>query len=143
MLFLGDANPKICVDGAKSMGITFPYNVDLIKLSHHGSKANTSNRLLKSFPTQYYLVSTDGSGMKVPNKAVLAHLLAVNENNKEPIWLFCNYEWWEDIYHGWYFSKNDKKKYLDTGRLKVCFLDENGVEIKGGVKVYGKCSEVG
>lgn len=44
---------------------------------------------------------------------------------------------------GWYFSENDKKKYLDTGRLKVCFLDENGVEIKGGVKVYGKCSEVG
>lgn len=143
MLFLGDANPKICVDGAKSMGITFPCNVDLIKLSHHGSKANTSNRLLKSFPTQYYLVSTDGSGMKVPNKAVLAHLLAVNENNKEPVWLFCNYEWWEDSYHGWYFSENDKKKYLDTGRLKVCFLDENGVEIKGGVKVYGKCSEVG
>lgn len=142
MLFLGDASPKVCVDGTKNAGIKLPCDIDLMKLSHHGSKSNTSNTLLKAFPTRHYLVSTDGSGKKVPNKAVIAHLIATASEQKEPIWLLTNYEWWEDAYHGKFFSEKDKEKYLDTGKLKICLLDEDGLKIKDGVKVYGQCIEV-
>lgn len=142
MLFLGDASPKVCVDGTKNAGIKLPCNIDLMKLSHHGSKSNTSNTLLKAFPTRHYLVSTDGSGKKVPNKAVIAHLIATASEQKEPIWLLTNYEWWEDAYHGKFFSEKDKEMYLDTGKLKICLLDEDGLKIKDGVKVYGQCIEV-
>ena len=142
MLFLGDANPKVCVEGAKHSEIENPCPVDLIKLSHHGSKANMSDELLSFFPTQYYLVSTDGSRKKVPNKTVLAHLLTASDSEK-PVWLLANYEWWADMYHEKYFTEGDKENYLKTVRLKVKFLDSKGIEVNGDIKIYGQYDGVG
>ena len=142
MLFLGDSNPKVCVEGAKHAGIKNPCPVDLIKLSHHGSKANMSDELLSFFPTQYYLVSTDGSRKKVPNKTVLAHLLTVSDSEK-PVLLLANYEWWADMYHEKYFTEGDKENYLKTERLKVKFLDSKGIEVNGDTKIYGQYDGMG
>ena len=75
LAFLADAVPAVCLRGLKQHQIQLPYPIDLFKLSHHGSRSNTSDRLLSGLPTQHYLLSTNGHEKKVPSKVVIAHLL--------------------------------------------------------------------
>jgi beta-lactamase superfamily II metal-dependent hydrolase len=79
-LFLGDAFPSTVIDGLKKLGFSErnKLNVDLVKLSHHGSKSNTSIELLKMIATQQYVISTDGSKHGLPNKMTLARIHHVN-----------------------------------------------------------------
>lgn len=136
LAFLGDAVPSVCMKGLKAHGITSPYPVDLLKISHHGSRGNTSDKLLKALPTKNYLLSTDGNHKKVPNKVMLAHILK-NSSNDENIKLFCNYEWWEDEYHGTYFTKKDCNEVLNRGKLSLEVLGLDGKKIKDGLLVNG------
>lgn len=134
--FLADAKPAVCVRGLKECGFEGCYSVDLLKISHHGSRSNMSDRILNKIRTNNYLLSTNGKEQKVPNKAVIAHLLKCAQKNE--LQLYCNYDWWETVYYGKYFTEDDKKKYLDTGRLKLILLDEEEIEVKDGLKIYGE-----
>lgn len=136
LAFLGDAVPSVCLKGLKAHGITSTYPVDLLKISHHGSRGNTSDKLLMTLATKNYLLSTDGNHKKVPNKVMLAHILkksCIDEN----ITLFCNYEWWEDEYHGTYFTKKDHHEVLNIGKLSLEVLDSEKKIIKDGLSVNG------
>ena len=86
--FLADAKPSVCIQGLKELKIKLPYQVDVLKLSHHGSKSNTSDALLKKLKTEIYALSTNGNGQRVPNKAVVAHLL---KNAPEHNGFFLNF----------------------------------------------------
>ncbi len=44
---------------------------------------------------------------------MIAHILKNAE--KEPVQLLCNYDWWEIVYYGKYFTQEDKEVYLDCG----------------------------
>ena len=113
-----------------------PYKVDVLKLSHHGSKSNTSDVLLKNLKTDIYALSTNGNGQRVPNKAVVAHLL---KNAPEyEVTLACNYDWWETAYQGKYFTDKDRETYIDGNKLKLLLLDENDFEVKDGLYIYGE-----
>lgn len=136
LVFLGDALPSVCIKGLKKHDIKEPYSVELIKISHHGSRSNTSDRLLKFLPTENYLLSTNGNNGKVPSKVVLAHLLK-NCNNK-CIKLYCNYRWWELEYAGKFFTEIDKKNILDKNKLEVQYIESKGIELKAGIKLYGR-----
>ncbi len=133
--FLADARPAVCVRGLKALGFD-RYHADLVKLSHHGSKNNTSDTILKKLITQNYLLSTNGNAQKVPNKAVIAHILKNAE--KEPIQVLCNYDWWEIVYYGKYFTQEDKEVYLDTDKLRLILLNDEGTKVRDGLKVYGE-----
>lgn len=75
LAFLGDAKPSVCLQGIKKINDADHFEVDLLKLSHHGSRSNTSDSLLKTIRTNNYLLSTNGHHKKVPSKVVLSHLL--------------------------------------------------------------------
>ena len=136
--FLADASSSVCIKGLKKLKINMPCDVDILKLSHHGSKSNTSDALLKYLKTQIYLLSTNGNKQKVPNKAVVAHLL--KNSLKQEITLACNYDWWETTYHGKYFTNEDKEKFLYTNKLELLMLGENGIKVKDGLNIYGEWS---
>lgn len=137
--FLADALPSVCLNGLKKFDINGPCNVDLFKLSHHGSRSNTSDKILKILSTENYLLSTNGNGSSVPSKVMLAHLLKnAEENNKKTIQLLCNYSWWDSIYHDKYFTDKDKREYIVPKKIILTELDENMIKIKDGLEVYGE-----
>lgn len=61
LLFLGDSFSKTYLNNLlewkKKSGIKY---FDMIKVSHHGSKFNTSDDFLKNFDSPLYLISTNG-----------------------------------------------------------------------------------
>ena len=81
-LFLADSHPKGIVTQLKALGCSKdrPLEVEAMKVSHHGSKANTSKELLEIVKTENYIISTNGSGHNHPNKRTLARILSVNPN---------------------------------------------------------------
>ena len=136
LAFLGDARPSVCLQGIKKINDADHLEVDLLKLSHHGSRSNTSDPLLKTIKTNNYLLSTNGHHKKVPNKVVLSHLLK-NAGEKD-INLYCNYDWYNTEYHEKYFTLEDRKEFLDTKKLSLHLLDDQAIEIKDGCYVYGE-----
>lgn len=137
--FLGDAKPSVCLKGLKTLMITEPYNIDFLKLSHHGSMGNTNSVLLRKFNTKNYLLSTNGNQRKTPQKAVVSQLLKNCINmNKDHISLFCNYDWWETTFSNQFFTKYDNIKYIDTGKLRLCVLETEPLNIRDGLVFYGK-----
>lgn len=81
-LFLADSHPKGIVTQLKTLGYSKdkPLEVEVMKVSHHGSKANTNKELLEIVKTENYIISTDSSGHNHPNKRTLARILNVNPN---------------------------------------------------------------
>ena len=81
-LFLGDAHPNGIVKQLKALGYSKdnPLEVEAMKVSHHGSKANTNRELLEIVKSENYIISTDSSGHNHPNKRTLARILSVNPN---------------------------------------------------------------
>lgn len=61
--------------------------IDLLKVSHHGSKANTDRPLLKMIKCKKFLISTSGKVHKHPDHALIARLV-VDLNEPE---IFFNY----------------------------------------------------
>lgn len=136
LAFLGDSVPTVCIKGLKEQKINIPYNVDAIKISHHGSRSNTSDKLLKALPTENFLLSTNGKGGKVPSKVLIAHLLKCSLF--ETINLYCNYKWWVQEYNNKYFTLEDQEKYFEKNTLKVIGLESEGTEICQEMVFYGK-----
>ena len=70
----GDAYPSVVIEGWRRLtaGRGKAPNVDLLKLSHHGSHTNTSPSLLSTLKPKRVLISTDGSGYGHPHAETLA-----------------------------------------------------------------------
>lgn len=81
MMFLGDAHPSVIVDNLKKLDYSQvnKLKIDLMKVSHHGSKANTSDELLGMIECNKFIISTDGSNHGLPNKEALARIIAKHE----------------------------------------------------------------
>lgn len=68
-LFLGDSHPDAIVQSLKKLGASkvLPMKVDAIKVSHHGSRGNTTPELLDLVSCKRFLISTNGSHFKNPH----------------------------------------------------------------------------
>lgn len=86
-LFLGDAFEKTIKESLEELGYTSENKcpVEIVKLSHHGSKANTSSKLLELIDCDTYIVSTNGDQHGLPDKTCLSRIIKLNNN---PILLF-------------------------------------------------------
>ncbi len=62
--------------------------VDAFKLSHHGSRGNTSRRLIEMVSCPRYLISSSGKRFKHPSRETIARILKFASGNKE---LWFNY----------------------------------------------------
>lgn len=74
MLLAGDAFPAV-VGEAIDAYWDEPPAVHLLKVSHHGSKANTSEKLLRAIRCKRFLVSTSGKTHGHPDHVLIARLV--------------------------------------------------------------------
>lgn len=79
ILFLGDAIPRIIDQAIKEYLDRIgqkQLKVDYVKLSHHASRRSISLRFLELVEANNYIISTDGSKHRHPNKTTFAKILA-------------------------------------------------------------------
>jgi len=96
ILFLADSSPSVVVKSLTSMGYS-PNNrlkVDLVKLSHHGSRFNTSNELISIIDCQKFVISANGKNrFNFPHKEALSRVIKnpLRDLSKKIIFYF-NYD---------------------------------------------------
>ncbi|NVM77478.1 beta-lactamase superfamily II metal-dependent hydrolase [Duganella sp. SG902] len=73
-LLTGDAFANVVADGLEKHW-ELPVNVNVLKVSHHGSKGNTNPRLLQSIDCSRFLISTSGAQHKHPDQALIAKIM--------------------------------------------------------------------
>lgn len=95
LIFLGDANPVLICDELKRLGYRKDnrLEVDIIKISHHGSKRNTTPELLELLKCSNYLISTDSSGPYYhPSRETLILIHKYGRpSDQTPLVIYSNY----------------------------------------------------
>jgi beta-lactamase superfamily II metal-dependent hydrolase len=88
-LFLGDAHPSVVVEGLNNFGYNKNnvLNAEFMKVSHHGSKYNTSKELLEIVKTDKYIISSNATKHGLPNKRTIARII----NNNPNAFIYFNY----------------------------------------------------
>jgi ribonuclease BN (tRNA processing enzyme) len=78
ILMLGDSHPSIVIESLLALGYSEKnkLKVDIVKLSHHGSKFNTSKELLSLIDCKNYIISTNGTQHGLPHKECLSRIIA-------------------------------------------------------------------
>ncbi|MBB6610476.1 MBL fold metallo-hydrolase [Pontibacter sp. Tf4] len=105
LLMLGDAHSTVVVEALKELGYS-PSNklkLELIKLSHHGSKKNICKDLLQMVSCSKYVCSTDGTKHGLPNKSTFAKIIYYQES---PVTLYFNYDIFKPIFSEEEIAKN-------------------------------------
>ncbi|WP_047432772.1 ComEC/Rec2 family competence protein [Chryseobacterium indologenes] len=96
LMFLGDSRSEIIEYALEQRDYTSsnPIECDFVKISHHGSKNNTSQGLLEKIKTNQYIISTNGgtSKDKHPSRETIARIVwnSRRDLNQETI-IFTNY----------------------------------------------------
>ena len=80
-MLLADSHPGIIVSQVEKLASQEPggrYRVDLLMVSHHGSAANTSPRLLERIDCTRFAFSTNGTHHGHPNRETIARILTMD-----------------------------------------------------------------
>lgn len=86
MLFLSDANIEVCRKNLEQIYGNTPLKINLIKLSHHGSKRNISMRFLKQYYSDSYLISAGETKLR-PSMETIAMILMNDYEQKKKIYI--------------------------------------------------------
>ena len=88
-LLTADAFPSVLQRALASLATSrrqpLPWTLDLIKLSHHGSRANSTTKLLETVRATHILVSTNGAIFGHPDQEGIARVLASGTPGRE-VW---------------------------------------------------------
>lgn len=89
LLLLSDAHPTLIVSSLKEKYCNnFPLEVDVFKLSHHGSSKNTSDELLNLITCKNFIISANANKKHYhPNKETLCRIL-INKGIKNTNFYF-------------------------------------------------------
>ncbi|MEZ9282298.1 MBL fold metallo-hydrolase [Vibrio lentus] len=89
-LFLSDSHPSVIVESLSKLGISKdePLRLELVKISHHGSKYNTNDELLQLLDTKKFIFSSNGDFHKLPHKRCVARVVSNNPDAE----LIFNYQ---------------------------------------------------
>jgi beta-lactamase superfamily II metal-dependent hydrolase len=89
VLLGADAHPTVVVPALKALAahrkLPLPIQLDVFKLSHHGSRANVTVELLEAVQAQHYIVSTNGAIFGHPNDEALARVILKGGSHRK-IW---------------------------------------------------------
>ncbi|MGI2216091.1 ComEC/Rec2 family competence protein [Shewanella baltica] len=127
ILYLADAHPEIIAENIESLGYSSSnkLKIDIVKLSHHGSFKNISDRFISLISCNTYWISTNGGKgvSKHPDPATLAKLTVnMNRSKNESITFLFNYPIKQiECKNGCLMSENDKREY------NVVFKEEHEV----------------
>ena len=118
-LFLGDSHPDVILASLTELGYDKlnPIEVELLKISHHGSCKNTSKELLEVIETNNYVISTSSESHNHPDKRTLSRIINKNPNAT----IYFNY----DEVRKNIFSKKD---FLDFQNLYAKNTSEYTIE---------------
>ncbi len=85
VLLAADTHPDIVEASLRGLGASeaTPYRIDCLKVSHHGSKANTSPTLLKIIDCSCFAFSTDGTRHGHPDAETIARILKSDSKRKK------------------------------------------------------------
>ncbi|MGN4433949.1 ComEC/Rec2 family competence protein [Bacillus paranthracis] len=79
LLFMGDTHSDVLESTIKHLPPKVLKNLDLVKISHHGSKYNNGLSLYNMLSSKKYLITTDGSQYGHPHLETLARIIKSNE----------------------------------------------------------------
>lgn len=102
ILFCGDATDDSIADG-----LITTQRFDLVKLPHHGSSRNISEKMFNLIDAESFLVCADGTSH--PNKQTISMLL----KHYGSVTVYSNYNWWMND-----FLQPDDLKYIKDNRLR-------------------------
>ncbi|CNG86798.1 MBL fold metallo-hydrolase [Yersinia enterocolitica] len=90
LLLLADSYANTVAQKLRELGYSSdnPLECSMVKISHHGSKGNTSQELLSLLSSKRYVISTDGSVFGHPDKRTIARILSAHGENN----VYFNYE---------------------------------------------------
>lgn len=95
LLLLADARAEIIAENLINIGYneTSPLEVDYVKISHHGSLNNTSQKLLSLIKSNNYIISTNGGTAKHkhPSRETIARIVFKENRNDERLNIYTNY----------------------------------------------------
>lgn len=87
LLLLGDSRAEVVEASLKAFGYSVdnPISADYVKISHHGSKNNTSCAMLDLINSEHYVISTNGGSgkSKHPDREVLARIFYHSCRNQD------------------------------------------------------------
>ena len=88
-LLTADAFPSVLQRALASLAASrrqsLPWTLGLIKLSHHGSRANTTAKLLETVQAPHVLVSTNGAIFGHPDEEAIARVITIGTPGRE-VW---------------------------------------------------------
>lgn len=93
-LFTGDAHPAVLERSITRLLQERSQSVlplDALKISHHGSKNNTSTRLLELLDCHRFLISTNGARHEHPDQEAIARIVYRDHASVVPTELYFNY----------------------------------------------------
>jgi hypothetical protein len=92
VLMAADAHPGVIERSLRRHGFseTNRLRVDLFKLCHHGSKANTSPMLLKLVDCTRFAISTDGTKHNHPDPETIARILVSDPGRAKTLYFNVN-----------------------------------------------------
>ena len=89
VLLAADAHPDVLVPALKALAAhrdaALPLQVDVFKLSHHGSRGNVTTDLLGAVQAQHYIVSTNGAIFRHPDDEAIARVIVCGGLSRE-VW---------------------------------------------------------
>jgi hypothetical protein len=89
VLLGADAHAPVLVKALEALAthraVSLPWQVDLFKLSHHGSRANVTVDLFRAVQAKHYVVSTNGAIFGHPDDEAMARVI-VNGGKQRNIW---------------------------------------------------------
>lgn len=96
ILLLADSRAEVISDNLRALGHneTNPLEVDIVKVSHHGSLNNTSHELLSLIKSKNYIISTNGgtSKHKHPSRETIARIVHnTNRKDASSLNIYTNY----------------------------------------------------
>lgn len=115
-LFLADSHPSTVIASLEDLKYSRDkkLKLDMVKVSHHASKGNTSTELLEMIDCKRFVVSTDGSKHGLPDKEAIARIIHQFPNCT----IYFNYK--NEITQS-IFTEQDK---LDYPNFDVCYLSD-------------------
>jgi beta-lactamase superfamily II metal-dependent hydrolase len=96
ILFLADSRAEIIVEELTKINNNKnnPISIDYVKISHHGSKNNTSSELLEMVNCSNYIISTNGGSTihRHPSRETISKIVFNNGRDyNKPLSIFTNY----------------------------------------------------
>lgn len=128
LLFLADSHPSVIIESLKKhyKQEEFPLQFELIKISHHGSKNNTSVELLNYIDSDKFVFSTNGLIHNHPDNETIARIVCRKTKFTRNLYFNYNLDSIECF----------KNQSFET-KYNYKIIESNNLPIKIGFKIDG------